>query len=485
MTDKARNPLQELTQELEPRLFIDAVMARWHVLALCVIVVPIIAVVVAVFDRPTYTARAVVRVQSEVRLEALLDSRNNQFDVNSRIPVVLEVLNSRPLARSILLELGHIQATDVPNWVDLQIDLFQDRLQVFPLSGGIVEIRYSSATPDDVVRTMRLLMDGLQRSMVAPQVQTLDASATFLASQLDRIRSELSTLEAQLLEFHSESSNQRPEVYEATLEHYATLLREYASAQTELVAAEQRIRLARDRLARYDPRRSELERRLAAAQRELASLQGTYRDEHPEVVAARSTLANRQRELDAYLANPTDFAIEDIERILGRSRDELLGEELSNYRDALRDVEGLRQQVEFMSAQIDETLVTLAGFADSSQRLANLQREVDAKSAVYTRLLAQYEEALVSRELTANEESRQVWIIEQPDETDPPARTKLGIKRSGVAGVFAGLLLGAIFIVVAEFFGRSVRSAREASRIAGGVPVIGTIPPLLDHPEPG
>lgn len=484
MSDGLVNPFREITQQLEPRLFIDAVMARWHYLVICAVVVPVAAVIYAILTPPQYAARAIIRVQSETSLEAILETRSDQFAVNSRIPVVLEVLNSRPVAREILLELGTIHPGDVPNWVDLQIDLFHQRLQVFPASGGIVQIRYRSSDPDEVVRCIRLLMDELREAMVAPQVEALDASASFLASQLERIRTELEELESEMLAFHGESSNQRPEVYDATLEHYSSLLSNFATAQNDLVAAEERLRLARNRLADYDPQRSELERRLSAARRELSSLQNTYTDGHPEVIAAQRTLENRQAEFDAYVASPEDFEIEDIERILARNRsDELLQEELSGYREALNEVEGLRQQVEFMSAQIQESLASLAAFAESSQTLANLQRETEAKSAVYTRLLAQHEEALVTRELTQHEEARQVWIIEQPDESDPPERVKVGIKKAGVAGVFAGFLLGGFLIAVAEFFGKTVRTPREASRVGHGVPVIGVLPPIEEPAE--
>lgn len=155
----------------------------------------------------------------------------------------------------------------------------------------------------------------------------------------------------------------------------------------------------------------------------------------------------------------------------------MIQEELSAYREALTEVEGLRQRVELMRSQIDDTLASLTTFAASAQTIANMQRDAEAKSTVYTRLMAQFEEAQVNRELTVHEEERQVWVIEQPDEQDPPERKKIGLKIALVGGVFAGLLLSFVAVAVGEFFEKTVRLASEAGHVANA-PVIGVLPPM-------
>lgn len=481
MNSPASNPLREITDHLDPRIFIDAVLSRWPIVALFAIIVPTVAIVFASLQPPAYSARAVVRVQSQVSLNAMLDQGPvADWEFNSQMPVVLEVLHSRPVARNILTELGTLNPSDSAEYVNLEIALFHQRLQINPLGGGIVEIKYSSRNPDDVVRCIRMLMEALREAMIRPQIESLDASVEFLAQQLERIRAELDTSESAMQGFQDEgASNQRPEVYAATLQHYSELLERYSEGQSNLVAAEQRLRVARERLAAYDPERSELDRRHRSARSELDSLLRSYTEDHPQVIAAQERFDRIDREREEYLANPSEFDIADIERILNRNRrdDEIIQSELTQYRNALSEVEAGRQAVELMGEQIDEALASLGQFADSAAAISNMERDSEAKSEVYTRLLAQYEEALVTRELTLHEEQRHVWIIEQPNEEDPPERDEVGLKVAAVGGLFAGLLFAGLWIVVAEFFNRSVRVPGEAERLAR-VPVIGVMPPL-------
>lgn len=257
MSDRPLNPLLEITSRLEPRLFIDAVLTRWQVIALCLVVCPSFALLFAFLAPANYSASATVRIQSNVSLNALLDQGPQaDWELNSKIPVVLEVLNSRPVARSILFELGEIGPQATPREIDLAIEVFHSQLRVFPLAGGIVEIQFQSKDPDKVVRCIRLLMAALREAMVRPQVESLDASVEFLRDQLERIRQELSENETEMQDFLGQSDSQRPEVYEAALDHYSSLLGDYSSAQSDLVAAEQALGISRGRLASYDPRRA-------------------------------------------------------------------------------------------------------------------------------------------------------------------------------------------------------------------------------------
>jgi len=479
MSERPQNPILEITNRLEPRMFIDAVLCRAHYIAVCLVICPTLALLFAFLSPSTYSASATVRIQSNVSLNALIDQGPvADWVLNSRIPVVLEILNSRPVARAVLFELGEIGPDDSPQAVSFAIDQFHSQLRVFPLSGGLVQIQYTSRDPDKVVRCIRLLMQLLRESMVRPQVESLDASVEFLRQQLERIRVELQQGEQEMHDYLARSDSQRPEVYEAALEHYAGLLRNYSESQSDLVAAEQRLEIVRTRLATYDPRRADLDRQLAAARANVESLARTYTDDHPDVARARTRLAAVERERDEYVANPNSFEIADIERIMAsRGGSEIVQTELNDYRTAVSEVEGLRQRVELVRSQIDDTLGSLSTFAESARIIGNMQRDTEAKASVYTRLMAQYEEAQVSRELTIHEEERQVWVLEQPDEQDPPERKKVGLKLALVGGVFAGIMLSFLFIVVGEFFDRTVRLAGEAGRIAGA-PVIAVLPPL-------
>lgn len=481
-TDRPLNPLLEITSRIDPRLFIDAVLCRWYVVVISVLLTTAVAVGFSFVSPASYSARAVIKIQSNVSLNAILDNGPRaDWEYNSQIPVVLEVLNSRPVARTILTDLGWISPGDSAEHVDLQVAFFHQNLTVFPTAAGIVEIEFSSRDSEVVVRVMRMLMTELRAAMVAPQIESLDASVEFLGVQLGRIRAELDVAEEEMRAYTTESTNQRPEVYAATLEHYAEMLGAYSSAQSELVAAEERLRVTHERLAGFDPEWSELEERVSSAQSSLNRLSATYTDNHPEVRSARRSLEAIQEALANYQASPTSFEIADIERILrqqGSRGNEMMQEELNAYRTALTEAQAMQSTVELMSSQIEDTLESLATFSESATVIGNMQQDMEAKSTVYTRLLAQHEEAVVNRSLTVHEEERHIWIIEQPNEEDPPERSKPSIKIAGVGGVFIGMMMAAFLIAMSEFFGKTVRVPMEAEDKADGVSVIGSMPPF-------
>ncbi len=476
------SPLAEITNKLDSRIFFDAALTRWRWIALAVVICPTVGIIYATLSAPYYTARATVKVESQVSLSRILDEGPApEWELNSQLPVVMTVIQSRPVVRRILLQLGELSETDDPLTVDIAVARFHSRVRVFTLPGGIVEISFRSEDPDVVVQTLHMLIDELKDAMLRPKQESLDASVEFLATQLDRIREELDEGELAIEEFQAESDTQRPEVYEATLEHYSALLGEYTSTQSDLAAADQELVVARDRLQAYDSEARDLEDRLESARRHYNSLMRDYTDDHPEVVSARLTVEGRQEALDNYRGQGEALDINDFDRLVRQTREgrnrELLQGELSAYRDALSEAEGQRERVALIRSQLDETLASLSAFSANEQALNQMLRDVEAKSTVYSRLLAQYEDALVNRELTLQTEGRQVWVIEQPGRTDPPEKQKLGRKVAAITSLFFALIAALGAIIVAEFLDRTVRVPSEAERLTE-LPLIGVLPPL-------
>jgi uncharacterized protein involved in exopolysaccharide biosynthesis len=123
------------------------------------------------------------------------------------------------------------------------------------------------------------------------------------------------------------------------------------------------------------------------------------------------------------------------------------------------------------------SLDSVKSFAANEQTLNRLVRDLNAKSKVYTNLLERYEDALVTRELTRHDESKQVWIVEKPSGPVPAKRVSLVLVL--LFAPIVGLSLGLLLALGIEFFDGTVREESEADELAGA-PVLGTMPWMGD-----
>jgi uncharacterized protein involved in exopolysaccharide biosynthesis len=140
----------------------------------------------------------------------------------------------------------------------------------------------------------------------------------------------------------------------------------------------------------------------------------------------------------------------------------------------------LRQQVSLHESRYAQLEEQMREFVGNDQQLSQMVREVEALETVYDNMLARYQEALVTRELTLREAARQVWIVQEP--SLPPVDTRPRLTFVAAAGLVGGLLLAFLLLLGAEALDPTVRLPEEGTE-ASGVPTLGTLPPLDERPS--
>lgn len=487
------------SHSIDIRLLFDALLHRWRIILVCMCVMPIGAAAGSTKVKPKYVSSAKVLVQENNTVNPFLSDMMVEWTIKKRLPVITNVMKSRQTAERVLFELGYIDADTSPEEIDKQIDDLQRRLSVFGLGGGVIQIKYQGKTPDEAYKGMTVLMDIFTEEMLAPQKEALDQSVTFLEAQVVRVRGELKDYEDRMRTFKEENSEELPEVYKANLDAYLKMLQAKLSTQSELAAQRQQLRVSKERLTRYDPVAQEVEAQLVQARSKLAKLRATYKDGHPAIRAAsahlseletrrkslvRSKRATRTKKMDSG-AKITELESLAGSRIAlpvdtGVSRDEtgngdlLLGEIL-NYRLAEGEVGALEQRLRLIESQAADSMDKVKKFAKNEQVLNELERDITIKTGVYKSLLKRYEDALVTRELTLQDEASRVWLIDKP--RVPSNKSPLPAPLAAIIGLIGGLVLGCGLSIGLEFLDSTVRSADEAAALAG-VPVLGRLPPL-------
>jgi uncharacterized protein involved in exopolysaccharide biosynthesis len=470
--------MNNLASSIDFRLVFDAFITKWRALAVAIILTPILGLAANYATLASYRSQATILIQNSVVASPYLNEISTQWEINTRLPVVQTVVESRAVGERILRELGELPDDASPAARDWMIRDFQQRVTVTPYPGGVIEIRFESPVPENAQRGIQLLMETVREEIIRPQRDSLDAEVSFLEDQTQRVAREIEADELRIREFREANAGATPELLRSNIELYSQLRNQFESAQSELASQEQQLRVARERLLAYDPQVQRIGDQIESVQTELRSLRRTYADGHPSVEAAASQLARLEAQREARVHGESALNINDFERLLrsGSIRStEILNAELTTYRNAVSNTEGLRERVDSLRgrlAEIDESLQSLTG---NEERLAAMTQTLETRRSHFQRLLLQYEESIISRELTLQEQNRQVWVIEAPE--IPSKSDRLPYRLVLFAGLFGGFVVGVMVIGFSEFIDRTVRVPREAEEIAG-VPTIASLPPL-------
>lgn len=470
--------MNQLASSIDFRLVFDAVVTRWKALLLAIVIVPLVGLAANFATIASYRASATILIQGSVVASPYLNEISRQWEVNTRLPVVQTVVESRAVGERILRELGELPADASPAARNWMIEDFQRRVTVTPYPGGVIEMRFESPVPENAQRGIQMLMETVREEIIRPQRDSLDAEVEFLEDQVARVAQEIEEDEAEIRAYREANEGSTPALLRSSLELYSQLRNQFESAQSELASQEQQLRVARERLLGYDPQVQRLDDQLEEVERELADLRDTYADGHPSVVSVTAELQRLEAQREARVHGESSLNINDFERLLrtGNIRStEILNAELAAYRAAVSNVEGLRERVESLRGRLDDLDANLGDLTDAEQRLEAMMQTLDTRRSHYQRLLRQYEESIVSRELTLQEQNRQVWVIEEPEL--PTKSDRLPYRLVLIAGLFGGFVVGVMVIGFAEFIDRTVRVPREAEAIAG-VPNIAALPPL-------
>lgn len=459
-------------------LFVAAATHRWRVAVIAIVITTSAAIAYSRVHHPPLRAYATILVQSAPSADALITDMSIMWEVGSQLAVVEAVLNSQAVATQMLYELGDINDFSTEQEISWAMEDFSDRVHLINRSSGLVNIEFLAPTGEQAIEGLGMLIELFREEMLRPQEESLDASTQFIGDQLERLWGEIEAEAERLSEFRSENADMVPEVFQTNLDLYASTLGDLMATRIEAASSLGQVELARERLLAYNPDLQGLETSLNTARQELTSLESTYSSTHPLVIEARERVRSVERQLLDAEQSDSAIDIEELESLARRGRGgDLLADELLDYQAAIATAEGRSREVEELETQLDEMLETLRVYGENEQVLNQLTRTIEVKTDAYDRLLGQYQDAIISRELTLGEEARQVWVIEPPKL--PPDTGQIGLQKALMGGLFAGFALAFFLIVALEFFDTSVRFQEEAAEISAVKHVI-TLPRLYE-----
>lgn len=315
----------------------------------------------------------------------------------------------------------------------------------------IIEITVDSPNP----RTAAVFANTLASEFIDQNIEsrwkTTEHTGEWLARQLDDMRARLEKSEDRLQQYANQAGllftdNDKNNVSEEKL---SEIQRDFSAAQTDRIVKQSRLEMAEssppDALPDIlnDSNLRDWDSKIAELNRQLAELRAVYKDDYTKVqrVAAQIKPIEAAREQ----------AVADIKR---RIRNE--------YEEAVR-------KENLLEANYAKQRAVVTGEGEKEIQYNILKREVESNRQLYDAMLQQLKESSLASALRASN-------IRVVDPAKPPdAPYKPDIPFSTALGVFTGLFLGALFVIMREHADHSIQEPGETPLFLN-VPELGVIP---------
>lgn len=458
---------------------------RWLGVGVAVVVAMLAAAGTIMFPE-RYRASAKVYVDTESVLRPLMTGLAFQPDIDEKVAMLARTLISRPNVERLLQSsrLGVADASS-PASLDREVDALLKGIRV-ERSGNanLYTITYRDKDKARAGHVVAGLVEMFVTSGVGDKKRDSEDARRFLDEQIRVHEAKLVQAEGLLKDFKVKhfgvtgTSNQ---------DHFArmsALTDEVGRLRMDLASAEQARDALRRELAQENPvlppdavvpgfqapPPTETETRLDAQRRQLDELTRRFTDDHPDVVAARRTIARleeqRQQELKARQVGPD-----------GRPRSLAATSPVyQSIRIQLAQAESrvaeLRARLGVLQGTLANVQATVGRVPEVEAQLAQLNRDYEIVRRNYEQLVSRRESAALGERIDETSQVAAFRVVE-PARVDPapvfPNRLMVGVL-AFLVSIGAGVGTAFVWTQLVPSF-HSVKALAELS----GRPVLGTV----------
>jgi polysaccharide chain length determinant protein (PEP-CTERM system associated) len=473
----AAPPLSEILHAL-----LHAAWRRRYLILLPALVLPVAGFVLGGLVPRSYEARMSVLVQDPSRFNPFMNDLTVRSNLRDRMDGLRALLTSRHVLAGVAEDLGLVPpgASDAAQaWA---VASLSGAVSVTLIGQEMVELRYRAARPEGMDRVLRRIGERFIERVRGPEDTSLRESVIFLERQAAESQGELDAAESALASFKSRNASQLPDLRQANVNRLALIRDQLAEREVRLAGAEGEIVAMRERLLQTDPVIGRLEQEIVAATAELAVLRARYAEGHSRVQGTERRRERLEEERAALLraaaqARPADIGrLWNLAAFAAGSPDgaqPLLVSQVGALEAARTRVEQLRAETANLRAAAEELATRVAASGEVERGLRALERDVAVKAEIVQALRRRYEQARVTADLAQQQAPERIKVIDQPMEPVAPMKPMPLI--FALAGLAAGLALGAGLAALLEIADTSVRRIRDLERLTG-VPVLARLP---------
>lgn len=451
------------------------------IIAACVGIALVVAVIVSLMSKPLYRARTTLKVEPE---------RATPFDIGSSANVYVrdpgflatetQLLESREMATRVVEKLNltehpsfttpgrkgffaslafwRDEAAPVEANVDSVALAIQGGVDANPVRGtNLVEVTYVASSPQLAADIANGVATAYVEWNLESKFEVLTQASRFLSSQIEQLKAEIDEKSQQL----SNYSDQKDIISldagsNVTLQKLEALNKDYAAAVGDRVAKEARYHetMTASPEAVADSVSggsiSSLRAEVSKLEREYAEKLNLYKPEWPAM-----------QQLQTQIQKGKQHIREEISRQITKARDIAR----ADYLTALRKEENLKAE---LTGQKSEAMT----LNRNAVEFTNLSVEIQTKRELMDALLQKQAETDVQGSLSAERVSN----IRVVDKALPPgARFKPSYRANLMMALVLGIGAGLLVIFLQEYLDRSLRSPEQVDKYLH-LPALGVIP---------
>jgi len=468
-------------------LILSAIWRHRYLIIFPVITLPIIAVIICFIAPRTWQAYTTILVQESATMNPFLEDLSVSTDLENRMTTLDTLLHSRHTLINVAQDLALIDDKSTDFKKDQLVKELSAALKVKLIGKDLVKLVYKTDSPENIVDILLVVRARFLEKLLAPELSAIDASESFLTTQLSLKTADLQASELKLANFKQYNAEHLPRLYSANSNRFSQLSMLLEEKKIELSGAIAAKRTIRTRLAQVDPVMSEIEQSIVKTKSELAILRSRYTDQHSKVETALRKLSQLEDERESQSRTSYKITEVDLNRLweiassmqegeVDNSQNLLLVSQLQELQLADSDVEKIKEEINSIEKQTKALQSSLAGTGEMERKLLTLERDLKVKRGLYSDLLYRYEKAKITGALGKFEQPERIKIIDEPYQPSVP--TNFPLSMFLLAGIIGGICLGCGLALFAELTDTSIRARHQLELITLS-PVITRLPRII------
>jgi polysaccharide chain length determinant protein (PEP-CTERM system associated) len=296
--------------------------------------------------------------------------------------------------------------------------------------------------------------------------QRAQGTTAFFQSQLQEAKRKLDEADAKLAEFKRRNIGALPDEQQTNMQMLSTVNTRLAAVSEELSRAQQDKSYAESMLNQQleswkaslsgnDPlgqtQTQTLKQQLAKLQDYLAALEGSYTNDHPDVIKTKADIAQLQKQI-AEQATQKDKPTEASEPASIQQLRAALHEQEERIRQKSAEQKRIKKQIDSLEARLQVS-------PGVEQQFKNITRDYQMALQFYNGLLAKTNESEMSTDLERRQEGEQFQVL---DSANLPQSPSFPIWWQFLLGGFgAGMLIGFAIALLQELRDKAIRDERD------------------------
>ncbi|MCG9582497.1 chain-length determining protein [Vibrio tubiashii] len=474
--------------ELKMR-FIVILNSAWrqrYVIVVPILILPFVGYFIGKVAPTNYVSHTSMLIQETAKMNPFLEDIAVSTMLKERLNALSTLLKSRHVLTAVAIEHGLIDDSMAPAERDYIISKLSSSLTVTQPGKDFLKISLTAPNPTGMKELLESISEHFIEQLLAPERSSIQDSSEFLAIHIEKRREELDIAENELADFKNRYASVTPEMQSQALGRLASLKQSYAEKKAELAGVERSLGSLDQQLSKTNPVVGKIEDQIIEIRSELTLLKAKYTESHSAVQGKERELRRLENERSILLQmEQPNISSDQLWDIASSNKLKDLGEVqplLVTQLQSLQLVRGRYESLTEETKSLKEMIARLEqeanSFGDNAKTMHRLVRNAEIKRQLYDELIQRYEMAQLTGSLGVFEQNKRVKIIDLPYTPSRPANLPAII--FVIAGLVAGIGLGAGVAILIELFDSSIRRKEEIEAITNA-PVITYIPKIKPY----